>query len=158
MKNALAEIKYMNFKPGELTPEQWQEVVDAWANGLSDREAAFRVCRNTGKVVTESQLKKIVLNNEDALWLRDCLHDAILTQAKLNIRKSIDSGSVSTAKWYLERKAPEEFSSKAAVAFEGAVTEISMEDKKRQMDAFMEQFDKQKEDHSVLKVGEFPDE
>lgn len=158
MGNEIADIRYMQFKPQGMGQDVWQEIVEAWANGLSDREAAFRVCKNTGKVMTESKLKALVCDDEDVSWLRSCLHNELLSQAKLNIKSSIDSGNVSTSKWYLERKAPDEFSSKAAVAFEGAITELSIEDKQRQMEAFMDQFEVEREDRSVLKVGEFPDE
>ena len=68
------------------------------------------------------------------------MQNDILSQAKLNIADNIREGNVSTSKWYLERKAPDEFSSKAAVAFEGAVVGLTMEEKQAEIDKLLENF------------------
>lgn len=156
MANAIKEIPYLGLKPKDLSDIQWREIVDAWENGLSDREAAFRASRITGKLVTEARVKQMIAESEDIALIRDACHSEILTKAKLNIKKSIEQGNVSTSKWLLERKAPEEFSSKAAVAFEGGVATISMSDKQKEMDAFMEQFDNPTKEDRGFKAGEMP--
>jgi len=132
---------YSRFRPSRISEAAWREIINSWENGLSDREAAFRASRDTGLLVSEADIKQMVAENDDISALRDFLLMDILSSAKLNIRESIKEGSVSTSKWYLERKAPEEFSSKSAVAFDKAVVEISVADKKKQMDEFMEQFE-----------------
>lgn len=149
-------VQWSALKPSEVTSEQWEEVIDAWTNGLSDREAAFRASKKTGVLLTEAKLKAYVSESEGIGFIRDCLHNELLSKAKLNIKDSIERGNISTSKWFLERKAPNEFSSKSAVAFEGTVAELSIDEKKKQMDEFMEQFD-EREDRAVLKVGEFPE-
>lgn len=155
MANAIKEIPYRAMKPKDINDIQWREIIDAWQNGLSDREAAFRASKISGKLVTEARVKEMLAESEEIAFIRDCCHSEILTKAKLNIKKSVESGNVSTSKWLLERKAPEEYSSKAAVAFEGAVASLSMAEKQEEMKAFMEQFGK--EDHSELVIGQMPE-
>lgn len=155
MANAIKEIPYRALKPKDISDVQWREIIDAWENGLSDREAAFRASKISGKLVTEARIKELLAESEDVGFIRDACHSEILSKAKLNIKRSVEQGNVSTSKWLLERKAPEEFSTKAAVAFEGAVASLSMDDKQKEMDEFMEQFGKK--DNSVLEIGKFPD-
>ena len=45
-----------------------------------------------------------------------------------------------SAEWYLERKAADEFSTKSAVAFEGAVVELSLEEKEEALKRLVETF------------------
>lgn len=158
MENALQESRYLAIKPEGLPAKAWDEILDSWRNGLSDREAAFRASERIGELITEAEIKELVRADHTIARLRDDLHNELIKQAKLVIADSIGKGNLSTAKWFLERKAPEEFSSKAAIAFEGAVVGLSMDEKKEQMDEFMKQFGGEAADNSVLKVGEFPDE
>ena len=61
--------------------------------------------------------------------------------AKLNVSQAIRAGKTKVAQWYLERKASDEFSTKSAVAFEGAVVELSLEDKEKALKELVETFD-----------------
>ena len=131
---------YLKIKPPELNEAAWREVVSSWENGLSDREASFRASRDSGIFVTEAELKKIVARDKDVADLRDFLQPDIVSNAKLNIADSIREGSVATSKWYLERKAADEFSTKAAVAFEGAVVGLTMEEKQKELDKLLADF------------------
>lgn len=133
-------VPYKQIKPKGLSDKAWAEIVYAWENGLSDREASFRACRDGDTYITEAQLKEIVESSAEVSGLRDFLRSALVSQAKLNISDSINEGNVSTAKWYLERRAPEEFSSKQAVAFEGAVVGLTMEEKQKELDKLLESF------------------
>ena len=137
-------IPYIRFKPkGErLTDEAWAEIVDAWENGLSDREAAFRASKYSRFYITEAKLKEIVASHSEVADLRDFLRTELVSAAKLNISKSISEGSISTSKWYLERKAADEFSSKASVAFEGEVVGLTMEEKQREIAKLLDSFDR----------------
>lgn len=155
MANAIKNIPFRALKPSDISDVQWREIIDAWQNGLSDREAAFRASKISGKLVTEARIKQLIAESEDVTFIRDCSHSEILSKAKLNIKKSVEAGNVSTSKWLLERKAPEEYSSKAAVAFEGAVASLSMAEKQEEMAAFMEQFGEKKE-NPPLEVGKMP--
>ena len=134
------KVAYAAYKPEELNDEAWGAIVEAWENGLSDREASLRAARDSGMFVTEAQLKAIVNRSPEIASLREYLHCELVAQAKLNIANSMRSGSVSTAKWFLERKVPDEYSTKAAVAFEGAVVGLTMEEKQAELDKLLDGF------------------
>lgn len=134
------ESNYIAFKPKDMPEEAWKILVDAWENGLSDREASFRMSRDDGYYITEKEIRNYLDANPRMADLRDFLRADLVSKAKMNIAEAIREGSVSTTKWYLERKAPDEFSSKAAVALEGAIVQVSMEEKQAEMDKFLEGF------------------
>lgn len=125
---------YKALKPEGVEDSAWVKVIDAWTNGLSDREASFRAS------IKESDIKKWCKDNPDIAKLRDLLHGDILAHAKLNIANEIAKGNASVSKWYLERKAANEFSSKSAVSFENAVVELTLEDKEKKVAELMEDF------------------
>lgn len=137
-----SDIPYIGFKPRgrKLTDEAWGEIVTSWENGLSDREAAFRASKYNRSYITEADLKEIVASCTEVADLRDFLRSELVSAAKLNISDSIKEGSISTSKWYLERKAADEFSSKASLAFEGAVVGLTMEEKQKEIDKLLESF------------------
>lgn len=134
-------IPYKQLRPREIDKVSWTAIIEAWENGLSDREASLRASRDSGVLITEAQLKRIIAENEQVASLKEYLSVDIISKAKLNIAEAIRNGDKATSKWYLERKASNEFSSKASVAFEGAVATLSMEDKRKQMEEFMNQFE-----------------
>lgn len=147
-------IPYLALKPLEINKNAWKVIVEAWENGLSNREASLRASRDSGCYVTETQLNEIIASSEEVASLREFLMADLVSEAKLNIANDIRKGSVSTAKWYLERKRPEEFSSKAAIAFEGSMVATSMEDKKKELEDFMAQFEVvDDEEESLLPEG-----
>lgn len=139
-QNLEKQGNYLAYKPKDMSLKAWTEIITAWENGLSDREASFRASKYNETKVTEAELRKLCNDSPEIADLREFLQTALVAQAKLNIADSIKEGSVSTAKWLLERKAPEEYSSKAAIAFAGAVAELSVEDKMSEMEEFMNQF------------------
>lgn len=134
------KTEYKALKPNDVTVATWNAVVDAWRNGLSDREAAFRASKESDVRVKESDIKRWIKANPDIGELRDHLQSELLSAAKLTIAEKIADGDVRTAKWYLERKAASEFSTKAAVAFENDAVTLSLEEKEKQMREFMAQF------------------
>lgn len=134
------KTRYSSLRPKGINEAAWREILDAWENGLSDREASFRASKDSGIYITEAELKEIVASSPEISGLRDFLRSDIVSNAKLNIAESIREGSVSTSKWYLERKAAEEFSTKASVAFEGAAIAVTMEEKQRAIDELLESF------------------
>lgn len=133
-------IPYVRLKPKNIDAKAWKEIVTAWENGLSDREASFRASRDSDVYITETQIKEMVAKSPDIASLRDFLLTDIVSKAKMNIADNIRDGNISTSKWYLERKAADEFSSKAAVAFEGAVIGLTMEEKQAEIDKLLENF------------------
>ena len=55
--------------------------------------------------------------------------------------EAIRSGKTRVAQWYLERKAADEFSTKSAVQFEGAVVELSLAEKEEALAKLVENFE-----------------
>lgn len=127
-------------RPQGVNIKAWNAVIEAWQNGLSDREAAFRASKYADVHVKEADIKRWIKANPDIGELRDHLQSELLSAAKLTIAEKIAAGDVRTAKWYLERKAASEFSTKASVAFENDAISLSLEDKEKQMKEFMARF------------------
>lgn len=135
------KIPYVAMKPAEVDDEAWRAVIEAWTNGLSDREAAFRASRYGDVHLTEADIKTWIKDNKDIAELKEYLHADLISEAKLTIADAIKNKDLKTVKWYLERKAANEFSTKAAVSFEGAVVELTLADKEKALDELMEKFD-----------------
>lgn len=125
------KVPYKALKPKKVSDAVWIAVIRAWENGLSDREAAFRASRETEEMVTASDIKQWKKDNRQISELCEMLKDDIKATAKINTKKLLDAGDDKTTRWYLEHKCPEEFSTKSAVAFEGAVVELSLEEKEK---------------------------
>lgn len=134
------KIPYANLKPKDVDAEVWTIVVEAWENGLSDREASLLVSRKTESYVKASEIAKWKKDNPEIGELQAFLEVAVRTDAKLNVSEAIKAGKTKVAQWYLERKAADEFSTKSAVAFEGAVVELSLEEKEKALKDLVEQF------------------
>lgn len=134
------KVPYESLKPNNVDAEVWSTVVEAWENGLSDREAALLVSRGTKTVFKASDIAKWKKDNPDIAELQAFLEVSVRTDAKLNIAEAIRAGKTKTAQWYLERKASDEFSTKSAVAFEGAVVELSLEEKEKALKDLVENF------------------
>lgn len=134
------KIPYKNLKPKNVDDEVWTRVVKAWENGLSDREAALLVSRDTETVFRASDIAKWKKDDPEIAELQAFLEVAVRTDAKLNVSEAIRAGKTKVAQWYLERKAADEFSTKSAVAFEGAVVELSLEEKEKALKDLVEQF------------------
>lgn len=132
--------RYSAYRPKDINEAAWREIISSWEDGLSDREAAFRASREGDMLITEADLKRFLSEHPEVADLKDYLHSDVLSMAKKNIAESIREGSVSTSKWLLERKAANEYSTKASVAFEGAVVGLTMEEKQAEMDKFLESF------------------
>ena len=134
------KIPYGNLKPKDVDAEVWTIVVEAWENGLSDREASLLVSRKLNVYVKASEIAKWKKDNPEIAELQAFLEVAVRTDAKLNVSEAIKAGKTKVAQWYLERKAADEFSTKSAVAFEGAVVELSLEEKEKALKDLVEQF------------------
>lgn len=135
---------FLNKKPKEIDAAVWETVVEAWENGLSDNEAAFRVQKLIGADLKADEIRKWCKDYPEVGELRASLLNDLLTSAKLTIAETLrDPNSrerVKTARWYAERKAADEFSTKSAVAFEGAVVELSLEEKEKALKDMLKEF------------------
>lgn len=133
------DLYWFAYKPKDWTDQAWVAVIESWQNGLSDREAAFRASQK-GDKVTPNDIRELLSARPEIADLRDFLLTSLVSESKLNVAEAIRRGDKSMSKWYLERKQPEEFSSKAALQVEAAVAELSMEEKREQAEEFLKQF------------------
>ena len=135
---------FMNKKPKKVDASVWETVVEAWENGLSDNEAAFRVQKLLGIDLKASEIREWCKEYPEVGELRALLQNDLLTSAKLTIAETLrdpkSKERVKTARWYAERKGADEFSTKQAVAFEGAVVELSLEEKQKMLEEKMAEF------------------
>lgn len=131
---------YSHLKPKNVDNDVWTIVVEAWENGLSDREASLMVSRKLQKLVKATEIAQWKKDNPEVAELQAFLEVAVRTDAKLTVADAIRAGRVKSAEWYLERKAADEFSTKSAVAFEGAVVELSLEEKDKALKDLVETF------------------
>ena len=134
------KIPYSHLKPKNVDADVWTIVVEAWENGLSDREASLLVSRKLQKYIKASDIAQWKKNDPEIGELQAFLEVAVRTDAKLNVSEAIRAGKTRVAQWYLERKAADEFSTKSAVAFEGAVVELSLDEKEKALKDLMETF------------------
>lgn len=136
---------FIELKPKNVDTAAWGIVIEAWENGLSDREAAFRVSKITGKMLKASDIQTWYKDNPEIAELRANLMNELLASAKLTIAETLrdpdNRERIKTARWYAERKGADEFSTKQAVAFEGAVIELSLEEKEKKLQELVDKFD-----------------
>ena len=137
------KMRFAKLKPKKIKDATWRYLVEAWENGLSDREAAFYVSKHEdADEITTDDIQKWFVENPEIKELKVNLHSDILSSAKINVRGAIaEEKDVSTSKWYLERKAGQEFSTRQAVALEGAVIEVSLEEKEKKLREMVDKFD-----------------
>ena len=134
------KVPYKGFKPNKVSDEAWTAVIKAWENGLSDREASFRASKESETRILPSDIKQWKKDNPEISELCEMLKDDIKATAKCNAKSLLDAGDDKMTRWYLEHKCPEEFSTKSAVAFEGAVVELSLEEKEKALKELVENF------------------
>lgn len=137
------QVPFVRLKPEKAEAVTWSAVIEAWENGLSDREAAFRASR-VGPHITADDIRQWIKDNPEIGELKANFQSDLLATAKITVAKAMKKpgrDGLQTARWYLERKAPDEFSTKQAVAFEGAVVELSLEEKEKKLNEIMEKFE-----------------
>lgn len=134
------QVPFIKFKPSELNDATWRALTEAWGNGLSDRETAFYVCKQNGATdMTAEDVRELKNKYPDVADLEVSLKSDLLAMSKMTIADAIRDNDLSTAKWYAERKGGDEFSTKQAVALEGAVATLSIEEKRQATKEYIEQ-------------------
>lgn len=128
---------YENLMPKGADKEIFEKILEAWREGLSDREACFHASPDMKFTIKE--LREWYAEEPRLFDLRDGLKGGRLTKARRVVNKAIDEGNEKTARWFLEKKAPEEFGTKAQISIDAPI-EVSVVDKEAEMRAFMEQF------------------
>ena len=135
------KIPYANLKPKNVDAEVWSIVVEAWENGLSDREASLFVSKQLGVYIKASEISQWRKDNPDIADLKEFLDQSMRMESKLTVNAAIKAGRVKSAEWYLGRKAADEVSTKSAVAFEGAVVALTMDEKEQELKKLVEKFE-----------------
>lgn len=89
-----------------------------FAKGLSDREACLIAD------IHPSTLYDYCEKNPEFAERKELLKEQIKTKAKLNVAEAITNNDVDMSKWYLERKAKDEFSTKQTIDGELSVKRL----------------------------------
>ena len=137
---------YIQYKPKKLKDLTWRIIVSAWESGASDKEVSLLLIKEGKKAdqLSATEVHQLYAKNKDICELKEMLNYDLINAARLSIAKSVKKGDVKSAKWYLERKAADEFSTKQAVAFEGAVIELSIEDKEKALKEMVDKYKTEK--------------
>lgn len=93
-------------RPSVMTAEVLQKLEHGFSRGLTDKEA----CCYAG--ISESTLYNYGNENPDFLERKELLKEQPKMKAKFVIYDALEEGNLITARWYLERKAKDEFSTK----------------------------------------------
>lgn len=96
-------------RPTVMTEEMIGKLELLFAKGLSDREACLIAN------IHPSTLYDYCEKNPEFTERKELLKEKVKIQAKLNIADAIENNDVDNSKWYLERKAKDEFSTKQII-------------------------------------------
>lgn len=96
-------------RPTVMTEETLHKLEYAFISGLSDREACLYA--NIGTTT----LYDYCNDNPDFAERKEMLKEQVKMRAKLNISEAIENKDTGISKWYLERKAKDEFSTKQEI-------------------------------------------
>ena len=121
---------------GSVKAKKTKKLKEAWMAGMPDRKAAI-YAGMTPEELTEA----LRMDNRLALQRAACIAEdlAVEVKARNNVRNSIKNESVDSSKWFLERKVPEEFSTKSTVSVQ-ADDFLSIDEKKAELEKLMEKF------------------
>lgn len=112
-------------------PELKQKIELAYAKGCSKCE----VCAFAD--ISVSTLDKYLKRHPEEAERLELLKSRPLTNARFNVTQALEEGDVDVSKWYLERKAKDEFSTKANVDITPSAT---IKDKEEALREFMDNF------------------
>lgn len=96
-------------------------LVKAYKDGLNHREAAIV------SGISHRDLLEYLSYDEAFRMRAEGLREHLAIKAKKNVAKAIEGGKMKSSQWYLERKRPEEFSTKQEVSISGGESEDSRE-------------------------------
>jgi len=102
-------------RPTIMTPETIAKLEEAFSNGASDLEACF--IAGIGKTT----LYNYQVEHPEFLERKDGLKNMLKYRSRKNVADSINEGNPETSKWYLERKAKDEFSPKQETELTGVL-------------------------------------
>lgn len=107
-------------RPTIFDEKMLQKLTMAFANGLTDREACLFVW------ISNSSLYNYCKEFPEFLEQKEALKRKPIIKAKLNIVEKLNQKDLETSKWYLERKAKEEFSTKQEIDVDADVNLTSI--------------------------------
>ena len=96
-------------RPTVMTEETIQKLEYAFMKGLTDLEACLYAD------ISKSTLYNYCEENPSFMDRKELLKEQVKMRAKLNISEAIENNDKDTSKWYLERKAKDEFSTKQEI-------------------------------------------
>lgn len=123
--------KFVNDKNMEWR-QRLNTLVSSWEMGLNDAQAAAE-CG-----ITVGTLKYYFEAYPELNELKEICGEKIRINAKKNVRDAIKRGHLETSKWYLERTDPEFQKKNSDTTVNVAV--ISVADREKEMNKFMERF------------------
>lgn len=96
-------------RPTVMTEDVINKLIYAFARGLSDREACLYAD------IACQTLYDYCTKNPEFAEQKEMLKEQPKMQAKLNVSEAINNKDADISKWYLERKAKDEFSTKQTI-------------------------------------------
>lgn len=102
-------------RPTKMTESTLKKLEYAFLKGMSDREACLFAD------ITEPTLYAYCNAHPEFSKRKELLKERPKVQAKINIVEGIENGDTELSKWYLERKAKDEFSTKQDIDVSGEI-------------------------------------
>lgn len=117
-------------RPAAITEEEVEKMEEAALIGCTMSEIALYVG------VSESCLYSFLKDNQEFKDRLDLLRNDTTLKARQSVRQSIIEGDPITSKWYLERKASNEFTVKHDIDINAAGS-LTIEDKEESLKSFL---------------------
>ena len=105
-------------RPTVMTEAMIGKLELLFAKGLSDREACLIADIST------TALYDYCTEHPEFAERKELLKEKVKIKAKLNIAESIENKDIDDSKWYLERKARDEFSTKQEISGDLKITKL----------------------------------
>lgn len=110
--------KHAGGRPKAITDAEVQKLKQGFMQGFNDMEACLYAD------VKKTTFYDYCKENPEFSDLKEQLKRSPLIKAKLNINEALQQKDKDISKWYLERKAKDEFSTKSEVSSMGEVRHI----------------------------------
>lgn len=111
----VAAKKNKGGRPTVMTAEKLRKLEEGFLMGLSDRKC----CAYAD--VSTTALYEYCNKHPKFKERKEQLKDSPAIKAQINIVNAINAGDEDTSKWYLERRAKDEFSTKQDIGLSGSV-------------------------------------
>ena len=121
-------------RPEKITPDILAKLETAYAIGANNREAALYAG------VSESCLYRYIAAHPDFKERIEALRRNPVLKAKSVIMDELESGDGVTARWLLERRASDEYTTRAEVAID-ADGVLTIEERQTALDDFLRRFE-----------------